>query len=792
MRTAAQCEPRTLADAHPILSWRVEGAGTAARAQVIVEILTGPDSPRIVWEHENDADSIFRYTGEALESASAYRWRVRLANIEDKWGPWSAWSAFNTAILDGSLWNARWISDPEAIAHRPIYLKGRVLVPDGAVRALAYVTALGWYKLVVNGHDLTGSALVPRFTPLDQEVEYQWYTLDGELVAGALDMAVVVADGRFRGALGMHNRRDVYGDRLAAFVQVVFESEDGTRLWTGSDSSWVAHGGPILESDPKFGETVDLRRAAQNSDAEPVALRAVAVVEPGRRRLVAESTPKVREVEQLRPVAVSRRADGSHLVDFGQNFAGVVRLRLRGPSGSCVTLQHAEDLDRHGHLDWAHLDREAADDPAQRFQRDEFILDGADRWLQPSFTIHGFRYVDVRGMADLSAEDVVGIVLSSVDAPTASFVSSNPLLDRFWTNAYWSLRSNFTDVPTDCPTRERGGFTGDAMLFASAATRIADVQTFLRRYLASVALEQLDDGRVPMIAPAEYSAFSGGPTEKDDQVASSVGWGDATVLLPWTLYEAYADVTVLEAQYESMQRWIAFLENGGAREGFIWGEWIRPGEDTMTGLMRDLTENRLNIGLAYFAHSAGRMSEVSRVLGRQDDARRYADVARAAVEEWRAVARAEDGRIGVGLQDDYVRALAFDLLPEQHRADAVEKLVALIEAADYHLATGFLSTPMLLPVLTRFGRSDVAYRLLLQKTAPSWLGMIDAGATTVLEQWSEPRPDGVREGSSNHYALGSAVEWLSSGILGIAATSPGYGTVRIAPVVGGGLHRTTS
>ncbi|MFD4407869.1 family 78 glycoside hydrolase catalytic domain [Nocardia sp. NPDC058499] len=793
LRVCAQDSPLTIDDSRPVFSWRVEGVGVARAFEVVVEKVSGRSRPIVVWAHEvpgGQASRRARYDGDALESASLYRWRVRSRIDDELSGSWSAWATFETGLLDTSDWRAEWIADEHAEAHRPIYLQERLVVPSGVVRARAYVSALGWYRLLVEGTDLTGSALVPRFTPFDREVEYQAYLLDEFVQSRTVELTVIVADGRYRGALGMHNRRDVYGDQLAALVQVLFETADGERIWVGSDASWTAVEGPILAADPKFGETVDLRLASPSERASPApARRPVGIAQRHNRRLAAESTPRVRSVEELPAVSVSRRDDGSHIVDFGQNFAGVVRIRVAGARGTLVSLQHAEDLDSQGNLDWAHLDREGAADPKrpQRFQRDEFILDGTSRWVQPWCTIHGFRYVQVHGLDVLRSSDIVGVVLSSIEAPTGSFQCSNELINRLWRNAYWSLRSNFTDVPTDCPTRERGGFTGDAMLFAPAASRLADVQTFLRRYLASVAIEQLPDGRVPMIAPAEYSVFSRGPTEKDDQVASSVGWGDATVLLPWTLYESYADEAVLEAQYESMQRWLAYLEKGGAREGFIWGEWIRPGEDTMTGLMRDNTENRLNIGLAYFAHSARRLAEIARVLGREHDAVRYAAMSRDAVTEWRAAAIRADGQIGTGLQDDYVRALGFDLLPKDDRLPAVERLVALIEQAGDHLATGFLSTPMLLPVLTRFGHADVAYRLLLQTSAPSWLGMVADGATTILEHWSEPGPDGLREGSSNHYALGSVVEWLSSGILGISATAPGYRSVSIAPVIGGGL-----
>lgn len=787
LRVDALTAPLGLGSPHPEFSWRLSGPDGAVQTAYEIVVDSGGET---LWSSGvvgSDAQFGVRYIGAPLRSATAYRWRVRVSDATGTPGPWSAWADFETGLFAPAEWTAAWIGDAAASAHRPVYLHGEIAVPAGVVRARAYATALGWYRLFANGDDLTGAALVPRFTPFDHEVEYQAYDLtDAAGRDGMLRLQVVVADGRFRGALGMHNRRDVYGDQLAARVQVLFELADGGRVWAGTDGSWRAGTGPILDADPKFGETRDLR-VAEASAAE--AQRAATIVPDAGRRLVAETTPRVRQVGTVAAVSATAQADGSFVVDLGQNLAGVVRLRVAGPAGRRIVLQHAEDIRADGTLEWAHLDREGRKDTTrvQRFQRDEYVLDGTAQTVQPWFTIHGFRYVQVTGLDALDASDVEAVVLSSDAAGTGSFRSSDALLDRLWQNASWSLRSNFTDVPTDCPTRERGGFTGDAMLFAPAATVLSDVQSFFRRYLASLALDQFDDGRVPMIAPGEYSSFSGGPRTQDRQVSGAVGWGDASVLLPWTLYQRYGDTAVLAAQYASAKKWVDHLARGGARKGFIWGEWVRPGESTGAGMMRDNTLNRKNIGLAYLVHSARTLAETAEVLGRDTDARHYAGVAADALAAWRRTAVSRGGRIGVNKQDDYVRALAFDLLPERDRAAAVSRLVSLIEKAGDHLATGFLSTPMLLPTLARFGRADVAYRLLLQTTEPSWLGMVKAGATTITEHWSEPGEKGDREGSSNHYAFGSVVEWLVSGVAGIRSVAPGYRRVVIEPVIGGGL-----
>lgn len=321
LRTDSQDHPLSITAQHPVLSWRLDGAESKGGFDVVVEKTSG-GAPRTVWADHVTTDGVrppVRYDGEPLESASSYRWRVRAAGD----GRWSDWSPFETGLLDLTDWTARWIADPGASPHRPVYLTGRVEVPQGVLRARAYASALGWYRLLVGGSDQTGAALVPRFTPLDHEVEYQAYVLDDAAGSGPLDVTLVIGDGRFRGALGMRNHLAVYGDRLAGIVQFLFETADGERIWAGTDESWTATEGPILEADPKFGETVDLRLPG----GEAATPRRGVIAVPGYdRRLAAESTPRLRVVGELAARSVEPRADGSHIVDFGQNFAGVVRI----------------------------------------------------------------------------------------------------------------------------------------------------------------------------------------------------------------------------------------------------------------------------------------------------------------------------------------------------------------------------------------------------------------------------------------------------------------------------------
>ncbi|PZQ90712.1 MAG: alpha-L-rhamnosidase [Leifsonia xyli] len=815
LTTELRAAPLGIDEPHPEFGWRIHGAP----AQSGYELEVRDAGSTVVWQQTGGERSFgIRYAGTALTGSTRYLWRVRLGDGEGRLGAWSADAPFETALLDPADWSARWIGHPADAEHRPIYLRHELRLVEAPVRARAYVSALGWHRLVVGGHDLTGSALVPRFTAYDREVEYRSYDLDGLLAAGTTTLGIVVADGRFRGALGIDSHRSTYGDRLGAIAQLRLEYADGRIETLGTDGDWLGGNGPLTSADPKFGTTIDLRIPDPFADAAaPAAFTPVELIDAGARRLVAERIPPFGEQERL-PVTVRAGVEpGTQLIDVGRNIAGVLRLRLDGPAGTRVTLQHSEDLRADGSLAWEHLDRTgaAAKDREQRFQRDEIVLDGSPRTVQPAFTFHGFRYVLVSGLdRELSPDDVEAIVLSSDTPATGVFRSSDSRLDRLWEASFASLRGNFLDTATDCPTRERAGFTGDAQVFAPASTILSDTQAFFRRYLATLALEQLPDGSLPTVVPSEYSSFSGGPTKQQRQFAQSVGWGDASVFIPAALLESYGDERVFAEQYDSMRAWVDYLDararRGGLRKllryrtrgidasrivdhGFIWGEWVRAGENGILGLVRDMQVNRGNIATAYLSTSSRMLADAAGRLGRQDDAAHYTRIADDTRAAWRrAFVRRGGARIGTDKQDDYVRALAFELLPDEQRQAAVGRLVELIRAADTHLGTGFLSTPMLLPVLADGGHPELAYELLLRNTPPSWLAQIEAGATTIHENWRIFDAKGERTGSSNHYAFGSVVEWMASGIAGIRPDAPGYRRIRFSPVIGGGLTHASA
>lgn len=823
LRTNALANPLGIDTAEPEFSWQRSSTETGSdrwQAAYELQVAAAPlFDDGLVWQSgpvSSPRQHGVRYAGRELQSFKRYYWRVRTRDTGGGVSDWSAPAWFETGNLHQEPWSASWIgenADPDKDDRGVLYLRTCFKLPTGVVHARAYVSALGWYRFFVNGRNISGSALVPRWTPLDHEVEYQAYDVGAALREGANVLAIAVGSGRFKGSIGLGAQKNTYGDRLAGFLQLHLELADGSTRTVVTDARWTAGRGRILAADPQEGEQVDLRIQDEDwlsGEQAPARFALARVLPAAGRRLIGESVERVEAVQRRRALSIVAQDGGRQLVDFGQNFAGVVRIRLRGPSGAVVQLDHSEVLRKDGTLDTTYL-AVAGHKPVP--QRDRIVLDGQSQWFEPWFTIHGFRYLEVSGLAEpLSLDDVEGVVLSTNMQISGSFDCSDSRLNRLYQNVLWSLRSNFTDTPTDCPTRERAGWTGDTQIFAPTATLFANVQPFLRRYLHNLRIEQYPDGRVPHLIPSETSRFSGGPNRAFRLIAASCGWSDASVLLPWTLFQYYGDESILEAQYDSMKRWVDYMElqartkRGRGRwftrsigpmeryifaSGLHFGEWLRPGEGPREQLKACLIPSAV-VATAYFCHSSRLLGKVAAHLGHDEDAARYAALAENVRIAWRKAFVRPDGRIGDDRQDDYVRALTFELLPPQQRQAAFDRLVRLIEAAGDHLDTGFLSTPMLLPLLAEYGRPDLSYRLLMQTSNPSWLYQIEKGATTIWETWEGHDEDGNAKASHNHYALGAAASWLVQGICGITPASPGYRRVRIAPCVGGGLTRAAA
>lgn len=651
------------------------------------------------------------------------------------------------------------------------YLRKTYEVKSPVSRAVLYVTALGLYEVHINGRRVGDHLLAPDWTDYRKRVRYQTFDVTDYLKTGRNAIGALLGDGWYSGHIG-NGGFEFFGTTPAFLAQLEVTYTDGRTERITTDDTWKSHDSPILSSDFMMGEDYDSRlevsgwdeAALDDSRWQPVAVRDESL------RLDSQVMPPVREICELKPQKMTSLKPGRWVFDLGQNMVGVVRLRVSAPAGTRITLRHAEMLNPDGSLYTNNL--------RGALSVDHYVCHGggAETW-QPRFTFHGFRYVELSGLAAHPSKDAVtGIVIGSDTPRTGEFACSDPRINQLQSNIQWGQRGNYISVPTDCPQRdERLGWMGDAEVFIRTATYNSDVAAFFTKWLVDV-----DDGQSPAGSFSDVSPNTGGP-------GGVPAWGDAGVICPWTIYEAYGDKRILEQHLPAMTRWIEYLRrhsDGLIRDrdrGGDYGDWLSIGANTPKDL----------IGTAFFAYSTHLVAKSCRVLARQADADKYDQLFAEIKTAFNKRYVKADGRIEGDTQCAYAMALKFGLLPDDLQPRAAQYLEQDIKAKGRHLSTGFVGVSYLLPVLTRADKSDTAYELLLQDTFPSWLFSVKYGATTIWERWDGWTPDKHFQdpgmNSFNHYSLGSCGEYLFSDIGGIRPASAGFKTILIDPVIRNGL-----
>jgi alpha-L-rhamnosidase len=808
LRCEYKVNPLGIGVLRPRLSWQMRSRRRGA-CQTAYQIAAADDAAALEnnahmrWDSgrvESDASIHVPYGGPELRSGERCAWRVRIWDETGAVSPWSEAAWWEMGLLSVADWQAAWITpawDEDKHSSQPCPLLRRVFGVRGPVRsARLYATALGLYACALNGQRIGDQQLTPGWTSYDTRLQYQTYDVTELLAPGDNALSAVLADGWYRGHLGFQGQRNTYGDTLALLVQLRIEYEDGSTEYVYSDETWRAAAGPWLAADFYNGEVYDARLEQtgwQLAGFDDRSWSAVRTVDPSKTILIAQTAPPVRKIEEIRPIAILHTPAGETVFDFGQNMVGWVQLRVAGPAGATVTLRHSEVLDSAGNFYTENL--RAAQ------QRVDYTLRGnGEELYEPRFTFMGFRYIAVEGIpGEPSLESLTGVVVHSDMAVTGRFGCSEPLLNQLQHNILWGQKGNFVDVPTDCPQRdERLGWTGDAQVFIRTACFNMDVAAFFTKWLGDLAADQTPNGSVPFVVPDVIARArsdaqgTGGFTGR-----GSTAWGDAAVICPWTLYLCYGDTRILETQYASMAGWVRYMEEQ-AGDDFIWdsgfhfGDWLSIFPEASPLWPAPKTSIAL-IATTFFAYCAAILAEVARILQRDDEAARYAELFAKIKAAFCAEFVSPNGRIDSGTQTAYVLALMFDLLPEAQRPLAAARLVEEIRGRDYHLSTGFVGTPYLCHVLSRFGYLDVAYRLLNQRTFPSWLYPVRMGATTIWERWDGIRPDGTFQDPSmnsfNHYAYGAVGDWMYQVIAGLNVDpyAPGYKHVIIHPRPGGGL-----
>lgn len=776
LKTEHMVNPIGLQTTNPTLSWVCDGGITQTAYQIIAK-----SGDAIVWNSGKVASSQMAvpYGGSAAKEREKIDWSVKLWDENDADGEMET-ASFEMGLIDGS-WKAVWI-DPE-LPHEETQrqpssiLRKRFMAPS-VKRARLYITCHGLYEARLNGKRVGNFVLAPGADDYRVRLQYQTYDVTDLLQPGENEITVTLGDGWYRGNNGVDGLYNYYGSDLALLCQL---EGDGTVILC-SDGSWEAsQSGPIRLNDMEKGETYDARMEAVTD------WHGVTVKDYGYDKLVCSNSVPILEQERF-PGKVLTTPNGETVIDFGQNLAGYTELRLQAKAGQKITLWHGETLDENGNFTQRNFDPGERNKNGGIPQRIDYICKDGLNVYKPSFTIFGFRYAKIETDADMTDAEFSAIAVYSEMPQTGFFTCGNADVNRLFLNSLWSMRSNFCDIPTDCPTRERAGWTGDAGAFTPTGVYLADCYPILRKWLAECRLAQREDGLVANIAPVNNSG-----SYISNMLQGSSGWGDACILVPWALYEAYGDKTILEENYEMMVSWLRFVENRAKKtriqnqfnpykkylvdEGFHFGEWLEPDVSSMDTMKKNMMFGAPEVATAYYYRSAGLVARIADILGKTEDSRKYSDIAEGARNAYRYTCT-KNGVISSKRQAEYVRPIAFGLLDEAESQAAADQLAKMVADNNYHLNTGFLSTPFLCRVLSDYGHTDTAYRLLLQDTVPSWLYPVKHGATTIWESWDGVREDGTVHDSLNHYSYGAISGWLFGDACGIRLSE---GKLTIAP-----------
>ena len=773
LKTEYLTEPVGIDRQQPRLMWNCDaersGAGPAKGEsgvkQTAYQIVTENwDSGKV------ESSSMHAIYPLPLCSRERVNWRVRLWDENDKPGEWSE-AFFEMGLLEKTDWTARWITGnytPRKKNRYPVDCFRKVFAVKKDVRwARLYITACGLYEAKLNGNKVGSFCLTPGHTDYRKRVQYQTYDVTGLLKPGENELTVQLADGWYRGSCGAWGLTNQYGTETKLLCQLEVEYESGLRETVATNGSWQwSNDGSIRFADNKDGEIVEafrtpFYRGKAKETSHPVVP-------------TASNNVPVTEHERFHPT-ITTAPNGRKLLDFGQNLAGYVAFTVNARVGQRMLWRFGEMLDADGNLTQKNIQCVGKKKTSPLQQIDYTCGEGRNEY-KTTFAVFGFRYAEVETDVELLPENIEAIAVYSDMAETGRFESSNELLNRFVDATRWSTKSNSLDIPTDCPTRERHGWTGDAQIFFETASYLFDYAAFSRKYLRDVYDWQKRDGRLPQIAPY------GGVDFYMWTLNGSVGWSDIGVLLPYRFWKKHGDRQILTEYYDRMKKYAAFMTrrvslDGVVRLGQSYGEWAEPA-DVKPNDWKDMVLPHPEVSTAYTAYVLRCMAEIAEELRRPEDAAKYRTVS----ETCRAAYQKAFGNdLDTDRQALLVRPLAFDLLTKEQTAYAKKRLVDALEHYGWRLGTGFLSTPLILEVLAEID-IEAAYRLLENEEMPGWLFMPKAGATTIWESWEGTEAQGGIA-SLNHYSKGAAVEWLFKTMCGIRVDSENH--FIIAPRPGG-------
>lgn len=861
--------PNCVDNRKPRFSWKLK-SDCSEVIQKNYRILAEVDG-KVIWDSgvvESSQSQRIHYKGETLKSRQTVKWRVWVTAADGEGVLEEAISEtaeFKMGLLNREDWLARWIEPEDKIApdqDKPApYLRREFLVRPGLKEARIYQTAHGLYEAWMNGKLCTEEKFKPGLTSYYYRIQYQTNDVTRLLQEGKNCWSVELGDGWWRGITGGSVKNN-FGFKLHYLGQLELYYEDGSSEIIKSDREFRTATGGLLSSDMMMGDIYDARLEPEGwkevgfDDSNWKKVHVIGGVHAGGydnvgkclypgvdsdapchvdAELIASRSVPVREKEVFE-AKLFRDAAGKMILDFGQNIAGYVKMRLHDTQeGQQIHLVHGEDINAEGCFSVEHINKPVM--PVPRFQEITYICRGGDiEEYVPLFAVFGFRYLMVEGYeGEILPGDFLAKAVYSDMEESGDFTCSHPLINKLVQNSRWSQKGNFLDVAVDCPTRERNAWTGDNQIYVRTAGLFMNVYPFYEKWLQDQAIEQYASGKVGITFPSTSSVHNpeileealktnptfalAGPTGNGNMGEDCAGWGDSAAWIPYMIYLCYGDVQILENQYETARRWVDYMlqcakdhnplyedqpqyhtyTDGELDADYIYdtrmhyGEWQEPiaapipeGVNLQEVFERMVKEGKPKVATAYMCRSAENVSMMARVLGRNEDGEKYEQIAHRIRQVYDTYFISSNGQLEPGHQAAYVRALAFGLCSEEKRPLVQEQLVKEIEQNGYKLNTGFLSTPFLLPVLVEMGRTDLAYRILEQTENPSWLHPITLGATTIPESWSG---FDNHAGSLNHYSYGAVCEFLFGYVGGIRPTweKPGYEEFVVRPIPGGSL-----
>lgn len=828
--------PIGITNAAPQFSWKLV-SDENGNEQKAYSVTIRDEEGNEIWNSGEQFSKVtfgIEYTGNPLKSGYKYTWTVKSIDSFGKEAV-SEEAYFTTGLLEPGQWHAKWIEadcerkplkdctdvwkifseplnnneDLKENLNPPVYFRREIKIEKTVRKAFLYATAHGVYTVEIDGEKIS-EILAPGFTKYDKLLELQQYDVSEALSPGKHTISVILADGWYTGKIGLLGIGEQFGRTNAFACQLNISYWDGTSQELVSDKSFKWNFGGFEYADLFIGE-------AYNETKEPYAWKLCGYDDTEWKQpkiggytfknLVGRMCEPVREVHCFEPESILLTPKGELVIDAGINTAGYVRVTVDGREGQKMSLVHSEVLDDKGNFFFNIIGQ-------NKNQTDTYVFaENHEVMYSPSFTFHGFRYVKVERIAREQIRDVRIIVIATDMQKTGIFGCSDMKLNRLQGNIFRSQQSNMISIPMDCPQRERAGWTGDMQVYMPTACYNMDVLAFLKKWLMNMRMEQSEDGEIPNIVPDFESNHLLYNSLSEPKNFCSAGWGDACVIVPYVLYRYYADESILKDNYTMMLRWMAYVENQAAtsfpkplnaypeeareRQKYLWntgfhfGDWLFPSQfEKGYNQMEAAEATKAYMATAMYAHTTSLMSRIAAVLKDEDRAEYYEGLNRKIRKVFCQEYVDAQGHLPIRLQGLYVMALKMNMVSGSKKDLMVDNLVQMIHENNDCLDTGFLSVPYLLDVLCDNGESKLAYKILNQTKAPSWLYAVEHGATTIWENWTAILPDGTRTKTSyNHFAFGCVGDFIYRRILGITALNPGYEKIRIMPDTDCGLTK---